>query len=140
MPNATIDTTATRRADLKTLDGAYVVLRSLTYGEYLARRDKAMAATTDGVSRDVAIKAMQAEVTRFEFSTMIVDHNLEDATGRKLNFGNPHDFNMVNPKVGEEIAGLIDEYLDWEKSEESTFQTDKASDLLPKATARKKNS
>lgn len=131
MPVATTSGDETQRYELKSLEGAWVELRQLTYGEWLRRR--AMSSNMalkggggKGKGKDDFEGVMQLvneKATQFEFANCIVDHNLEDADGNKLNFKKSSTLNTLNPKVGEEIALRIsnlnqfDEDLDEEDFE-----------------------
>jgi len=128
MPRATIDTTATERFVLKSLPAAgneeagWVELVKLSYGQILARRDMAMRMGIEGIGdskkKDEDIKVttdiIQKAVTEYEYKHSIVDHNLEDANGNKLNFGNPLSVQNLNPQVGQEVSDLIDQLNQWD--------------------------
>ena len=129
MPRATIDTTDTQRFELKSLpaskdeEGGWIELRKLSYGQILARRDMATKMAIEGVgsnSRDEDIKVttdiIQKLVTEFEYKNCIVKHNLEDANGILLNFGNAASVDNLDPKVGQEISDYIDELNKWDSS------------------------
>jgi hypothetical protein len=129
MPRATVDMTATERFELKTLpavgdeEAGWIEVRKLSYGQILARRDMATKMAIEGVGgnmkRDDDIKVttdiIQKAVTEFEFKNCIVNHNLEDATGKKLNFGNPASVVDLDPRVGQEISALIDSINQWDE-------------------------
>jgi hypothetical protein len=112
MPNA-VAVSTTIRKDLVTLQGAYVELRKLTYGQSLQRQSMVtMRMIQDAESKRKGIQQGEfnlanVDVTAFDFSNCIVDHNLEDETGRKLNLSNPIDFQRLDPRVGQEIDRLI---------------------------------
>lgn len=115
MPQAT-RSQATERKELKTLEGGFVELRQLSFDEMLERRDKAMRMSMEqkpGRRKDETSKidfesAMQW--TRyFEFKNCIVDHNLEDDNGNKLNFDNRMTLKILDPSVGVEIEKYIEE-------------------------------
>jgi len=74
-----------------------------------------MSMQTDQRSKtaEMNVTPTQTKVSQFEFRTCIVDHNLEDEGGRKLNFTNPRDFDLLDGRVGEEIGNLIDELHNW---------------------------
>ena len=118
MPKATVNTQETEKFTLKTLPGGegeedgFVVLRRMSYGEFLTRRDMVSKMSFEGQGKDT--KAMmemaQAEVARYEFQTCIVDHNLEDDNGQLIDFRSKRAFAILSPVVGEEIAELIDDY------------------------------
>lgn len=120
MPNATVQIDTTEHKDLKSLPGGFVVLRRLSYGQMVQRR--AMMKLTieaGGASKDLRGEmAMASEaITMFEFQHAIVDHNLEDASGRKLNLGAPVDFASLDPRVGTEIEELIQKMNDFSDDE-----------------------
>lgn len=127
MPRATIDTTSTERFELKSLpakdgeEAGYVELKKLSYGQILARRDMATKMAIEGIdskSKDDDIRVttdiIQKVVTEFEYKNCIVKHNLEDAMGNLLNFGNPKSVADLDPIVGQEISGLIDTLNQWD--------------------------
>jgi hypothetical protein len=110
MPKATISSTPVRK-DLKTLEGGFVSLRQLSYGEWLKRQDIALAmAISDGENgkAEGVMKSAQGEVAKFEFANVIVDHNLEGDGDTKLDF-KANGLQQLDPRVGAEIAKLIAE-------------------------------
>ena len=125
MPVATTSPEETERHDLKSLEGAFVELRSMTYGEWLHRRDMATKMAIEGDPRKkdskVSIDSLQTETTLYEFSKCIVDHNLTDAKENALNLSNRKDFAQLHPKIGEEISALITEMNVWESEQEELF-------------------
>jgi hypothetical protein len=118
MPRATV-TTDTVRHELKTCPDAFVVLKPMSYGTKLGRSDQAMKMTMKAESgprkrgqaqnSETQIEMLQRAATQIDFQSCIVDHNLEDETGRKLDFRSFSDIDMLDPKIGEEISTLIDE-------------------------------
>ena len=120
MPRATVDTTATVKKELTTLPEGFVELRKLPYGAKLQRSSEAMKMSMSmaGGRRRKDTKAdvemVQHASTLFDFKHCIVDHNLEDETGRKLNLHDPADINSLDPRIGEEISELIDELNNFE--------------------------
>lgn len=112
MPDATISDEVIRK-DLKSLPGAWVDLRPLPFGQMLERRDRAsrmsMETGQKGKNNKVDIDTMQTVSRQYEFMHCIVDHNLEDRSGVKLNFSNPQTISILNPKVGGEIETYIDD-------------------------------
>jgi hypothetical protein len=65
---------------------------------------------------------LQHAATVFDFRACVVDHNLEDEAGQKLNLTNPLHIDMLDPRIGEEIAGFIDKMNNFEADlEESGF-------------------
>jgi hypothetical protein len=138
MPRATVLKT-TERKDLTTLpktdegDGGWVELRRLSYGEKLQkdaeamkmkfRTDEMQGGKNEGVAAEVSLISEYA--TLVEFRRCVMDHNLEDENGKKLNFGNPDDIRKLDPRVGDEISTLIGEMNDFQK--EATTSTVDAS-------------
>lgn len=116
MPNATVKIDDTEKHDLKTLEGGFVVLRRMTYGEKLQRRQIAMQMEMQGKGKDAKMSLdMQVEQTAlFEFSKLVVEHNLEDETGRNLNLGSPVDLVKLDPRIGDEIEALISDMNDFD--------------------------
>lgn len=129
MPKATVSHDH-QRFELETLPGGFVLLRQLSYYEMMHRRDIAAKLYTEqkvetGKSRRERrakganqpteemirsqLEIMNVAIMEFEFSNCIVDHNLEDDNGAKLDFNNPMTFRVLHPKVGAEIGRYIDE-------------------------------
>lgn len=131
MPKAIVDTARTDRFELKTLpasdgeEAGFVVLRRMSYGEFLRRRDmiSKMSMKGEGKNTEAIMEMANEIVTRYEFQACIVDHNLEDANGNQLDFRSAKTFAQLDPTVGEEIAELIDDYNEFNKSadEEDPF-------------------
>lgn len=113
MPRATASVEETTRVELKTCPGGFVELRKMTYGQILHRRSMSanMKIETGGKGKDLAgeLALMNRKVTEYEFANCIVTHNLEDETGRTLDFNNPRDIEKLDPKVGAEIDQAITE-------------------------------
>lgn len=123
MPVVTIDPNARERFELRTAPAAdendeagWVELRALPYGMKLTRRDKAtkmMMQTQSTQSKKSEVKSeiellSQTEwAVQFDFANCIIDHNLTDSGGRKLDFSRPMDLKLLNPKVGSEIEKHI---------------------------------
>lgn len=110
MPKATAST-STERFELKSCPGGFVELRQMSYGEYMTRRQMlSNMSFKAGKNKDdfqAQMQVVNEEVTKFEFKTCIVDHNLEDDNGKKLNLGSPSGFNQLDPRIGQEIGDLI---------------------------------
>lgn len=108
MPKA-VASQDTERKDLKTLDEGYVVLRKMSYGEILHRRDLAAKIGRAAGGDDVEFKLQFLAVQQYEFSKCIVEHNLEkDDAGTLFNFKDAKDVALLDPVVGQEIETLID--------------------------------
>jgi hypothetical protein len=112
MPKATASKQG-QKFNLKELPEGYVVLRKLNYGEMLARRNLGMGVTApfkrDSDSIDMKLDLSQEEVRVYEFSHMVIEHNLEDDGGRKLNLMDRNDISKLDPKIALEIEGYITE-------------------------------
>lgn len=125
MPRATVDINDTKRIDLKTLPGegdeqGYVVLRRLSYGQKVQRQQMSMEISMQqaerGSENQMQLKMQQERLAVFDFANCVVDHNLEDHSGRKLNFKAPHDVFLLDPRVGEEIAVEMDKMNNYEEA------------------------
>lgn len=108
MPNATVDGTGVKRVDLGTLEGCYVILRKQTFGMRKRRDDIVTRVTMQAADRKGVPDVMQMDIQNldvalFDFKTSIVEHNLEDSSGRTLDLSNPNDLELLLPEVGEEI-------------------------------------
>lgn len=132
MPRATV-TTDTRRVELKSCPEGYVVLRPMPYGTKLSRSQEAMKMTIrneagprkrgQAASSDTEVQMLQMAATLIDFRACVVDHNLEDEGGRKLDLGNQRDFESLDPRIGEEISSAIDELNNFEAGEEGNSET-----------------
>jgi hypothetical protein len=120
MPFAGIGNT-TERHDLKSLEGAFVVLRRMTYGEKLGRQDLTkLSIEMGGKSKDLKGEMAMANkrATQMDFANCVVDHNLEkDDVGTKFNLTVFDDFAKLDPRVGEEIDTLINKMNNFEDSD-----------------------
>jgi hypothetical protein len=117
MPRATVSTEA-QHFDLTSCPGGFVSLKRMTHGQRLHRQDMAMQMSMEADQRKktarMDVTPAQTRVAQYEFKTCIVDHNLEDEGGRKLDFTNERDFGSLDGRVGEEISAHIDTLHDWE--------------------------
>lgn len=128
MPNAEVST-ETRRFELKTCDGAYVVIKKFGYGERLKIRSlsarahiaqqeieekrkeaKAKKQKFDPDDIDTELSMDMESVVAYEFKKGITEHNLEKKDGTPFNFSSRADFARLEPAIGEEIEDLIDEF------------------------------
>lgn len=130
MPKATVDTNAVRH-DLKSLPGAWVELRRMSFGEKNARTDIAMKMAFEGSKADTkaTMAASTEAAAQFEFKACVVDHNLfaDDEETIKLNLGNSNDLRKLDPRVGEEIMLLISEMNNFEPEELSDLKNESSS-------------
>lgn len=118
MPKAVANVVDTERHELKSLEGGFVELRRMTYGQSVQRRAMLkLSLTGKGKSFAGEMAMASEEITRFEFTHCIVDHNLEREDGTKLNLASPVDFASLDPRVGQEIEELISNMNDMEDDE-----------------------
>ena len=120
MPFAGVST-ATEHFDLKTVEGGFVELRRMTYGEKLARQDMVKLSLEMGKGKDIKGEMAMANkmVTHSDFMNCIIEHNLEkDKNGTPFNFRDYNDFIRLDPRVGEEIDRLINSMNNFEESDE----------------------
>ena len=108
MPRATVRTEA-QRIELKSCEGGWVEIRQLPYYEMLVRRDRGGKLFFDAQQEGrVEIATLQAWARQYEFEHCILDHNLEDEYGNKLDFGNEATLSALDPRIGQEIEDAID--------------------------------
>lgn len=114
MPRATVDLEG-HRLELKTCPGGYVVIKQLPFGDVLKRRDRAMKYSQDidgskkaDAATQININILNEASRRFDFQHCIIDHNLEDDNGNKLNFNNPATLDILDPRIAHEIELEID--------------------------------
>ena len=120
MPRAVV-TTETVRKELKTCPEGFVELKPMTYGQMVHRRSMLkLSFTSSKNSKDFTgeMAAANKEITMLEFATCIVDHNLEDENGTKLNLASPVDFARLDPRVGQEIEKLISELNNFDEDDQ----------------------
>src|SRR6266540_5251504 len=124
MPNATASR-ATEHVELTSCPGGFVELRTMSFCEWQQRQDIVMNISLQmadrGRQQSANINMNNEVVTQFEFQKCIVDHNLEDASGRKLNFQNRMDLAMLDPIVGNEIDALIKARHEWTEEAQQDF-------------------
>jgi hypothetical protein len=130
MPKATIST-ENEHKDLKSCPGGFVELRQLSWAEMMKRRDIASRMYADVSTKQAVtpetirqyMEVVNVAIMEFEFKNCIVDHNLEDDDGNKLDFSNPMSLQILNPKIGSEIDRYIEELN--QEDEESVAPLDK---------------
>jgi hypothetical protein len=81
--------------------------------------EMAMREGGKGQADDMVLKMTQLRVVEFEFRNCIVDHNLDDEAGQKLDFKKPAAVHSLHPQIGDEINELIDKMNTFEESEEA---------------------
>ncbi len=123
MVRATVDTEEKIHKDLKSLPEGFVVLKRLSYGEKLHRRAMVskMQVSSEAKSKNFSgeMQLINEMATQFDFKMCIIDHNLDDEDGNKLNFQNVADIRRLDPIVGEEIDELINELNNFEEDEDA---------------------
>lgn len=123
MPRATVSQ-ETKRYDLVSCPDGYVELRTLSFHEMNTRADiaarmyqeeKVSTAKNRAQGRqnqDEVIRGyfelMNVASTEYEFRNCITNHNLEDENGNLIDFTRPMQAWRLDPKIGAEIARLID--------------------------------
>lgn len=120
MPKATVNTNSERK-DLKSLPGAFVELRRLSFGEKAERTDMAMrlAIEGDGKTQKGTVEMSSKDIAVFELAKCVTDHNLfmDDEEKVKMNLTNPQHVAALDPRVGEEISLLIDQMNNFDAEE-----------------------
>lgn len=131
MPVATIDPTEFKRFELKSApanpdipgdEDGYVFLRPLPFGMILERQDETLKYTMkarrpqdrkvkgqEAELPDISMQNMTRKSSEMDFAYCIGDHNLTDAKGTKLDFANPLVFQILDPRIAQEIQGYIDD-------------------------------
>ena len=105
------------REELKSLEGAYVVIREMTYGERLQRSNLmgAMKVIKDTKSDFAGELSMETQrMALWDFANLITEHNLEDTDGRRLNFKVEADVKKLSSRIGDEVGTLIDKWNSFE--------------------------
>lgn len=129
MPKATVSQDHTRY-DLRTLEGGFVLLRTLSFHEMTTRQDIAARMYQESTIKDMKkgqraddevvrgyFEMMNVAATEYEFRNCIVEHNLEDENGNLIDFTRPMQAWRLDPKVGAEIARYIDKLNQEDESE-----------------------
>jgi hypothetical protein len=108
--------------ELKSLPGGWVELKRMSYGQKLTRAQDTtkMSILMKRGQKDAegALQTMQMNAATIDFRNCVTDHNLEDPNGNKLDFKNPMHVTTLDPRVGEEIATLIDKMNNFEEFED----------------------
>lgn len=106
----------TVREELKSLPGAYVVIRRMTYGERLVRTGLSgkMKIMTERSEYAGELEMATRKLALWDFQNLITEHNLQDKDERVLNFKNIQDIEKLSARVGEEVGSLIDKHNSFE--------------------------
>jgi hypothetical protein len=118
MPKAIVDINDTQKFDLKTCPGGWVVLRRMTYGQWLQRNEQSLlmqAQRGKGKGNEqVDMQIQSKKVALFEYKHCMVEHNLEsDDNGTLLDFTNPVTLEILDPRIGNEIGAYITDMNDF---------------------------
>lgn len=120
MPVAVIQE-SNHKFDLKSLPEGYVVIREMTYGERLMRQGLSgkMKLIADQKSEYAGeVEMATKKLALWDFANLIIEHNLDDLDGRRLNFKLEHDVNKLSSRIGEEVGTYIDKVNSFEDIEE----------------------
>jgi hypothetical protein len=123
MPRATANIEEKHKRELKSCPEGYVEARRLTYGEKLQRRAMVsglkVKAGEKGKKDDFAgeMQLITEESTLYDFQHCVLDHNLEDENGNKLNLTLKADIARLDPRIGEEIDQFLSELNNFEEDE-----------------------
>lgn len=112
MPSAVTSPNDTERKELQSLPEGYVVLRRMTYGQFLKRQELAMGMSMSGDTKEnlqMSATMSQRKVAEFEFANCVVEHNLTDEEDKPLNFQDGKTLDRLDPRIGNEIGSYIDE-------------------------------
>lgn len=140
MPRATVNSEATR-IELKSCPGGFVMLRQLPFGQMLSRRDRAtrFLQEVDPKAKDGDISHIQIDILNeasrlYDFSHCIMDHNLEDDNGNKLDFSDrmiEMTLQVLEPRIGAEIEREIDSLNRDDEDDAKVFTTPATSASTP---------
>jgi hypothetical protein len=116
------------RYELKSLPGAWVELRQMSYGDVLVRQDMVMDMKIQMADRKSRASTMEltpanVQTTAFDFQKCVVRHNIRNPkTKRAFQFSNPADWRgVLNPKAGKEIDKKIREINGFDNEEDEDF-------------------
>lgn len=109
MPRA-VSTIETEKVDLKSCPGGYVMLRNMTYGQFLHRQEMMMNMQVSGGKGTMSgeMKMNGKSVAGYEFAICIAEHNLTDENDQPLDFKRAATLELLDPRVGQEIGAAID--------------------------------
>jgi hypothetical protein len=123
MPRATANLDEKIHKELKSLPEGFVDIKRLSYGEKLFRRQMVSKMRVEGSkSKDFAgeMQLISELATQYDFAHCIVDHNLEDEAGVKLNMANVQHVKSLDPRIGEEIDKYINELNNFEDEDDDS--------------------
>lgn len=120
MPSAVVNTDS-KRYELKSLEGGFVELKRMSYGQWLHRQELALRLEVKagkgsaGAGGEMAIA--NKAVTQYEFQQCLVNHNLEDENGSPLDFRQITTLERLDPRIGNEIGLYISELHEFNSDE-----------------------
>lgn len=132
MPVALVDIEAFDHKDLKSVEGGWINVRPLPHGLVLRRRDKQSKMFVESNMGTQGHRKAQSDVNRLEIETMnewataydykycIVDHNLTDKEGNKIDLSSQLVLQQLDPKIGAEIDTILSELNDFTEDEDFT--------------------
>jgi len=111
---------------LKSCEGGIVKIRRMTFGESLVRKDMMASVAMEMQNRSskgnesmkLQMDLLQEKTTLWEFSNLIVSHNLTDSNEKLLDFKNPAHVKALVGRIGDEIQQYINELNSFEENEE----------------------
>jgi len=116
MPLATVSRETVGPLYLETVEDGWIKVRKMGYGKHLKRQELAArvsqqmpekgSKTKDDRRLDYTMLAEDSQL--FVFRECLVDHNLEDENGLKIDLHTRMGIENLDGKVGEEIDKLID--------------------------------
>lgn len=112
MPKATVNTNA-ERYELKSCPEGWIEIKRMSYGQWLQRSQMAVKMQVQqqrkGGNQSMDIQMEALKLALFEYKNCVVDHNLEDDGGQKLNLNTPDGVQILDPQIGNEIGDIIEE-------------------------------
>jgi hypothetical protein len=119
MPVATVARN-TERFELTTCEGAYIIVRRMSFGEKLTRQDEMLKMRTSGDKESrIEFDMMNKKTALSDFGNLVIEHNLTDENDRLLNFKNQQDVLSLDPRVGDEISQCIDSINSFEETQDT---------------------
>jgi hypothetical protein len=120
MPRATV-AAEPKRFDLKSCppDG-YVLIREMSYGERMVRNAKQgkMKVLKKNADHIGEVEMALAELSKWDMSNLVVEHNLQDDDGQLLDLSSDRDLRKLSSRIGEEIGKYIDELNNFDDEED----------------------
>jgi hypothetical protein len=120
MPKAVV-AVEPKRYELKSCPGGFVTIREMSFGERMVRNAKQGKMKVLKKSTEFAgeVEMALAALTKWDMSNLVMDHNLEDENGTKLDLSSGRDLEKLASRIGEEIGKYIDEVNNFDDEDES---------------------